>query len=826
MHMWHHVTNHLIISNDKDSNSETNEKLRVRDIKKLRQEANRKGQKASKYKDWPEHHSHTERREANKVFQKTLERTKCQHWCDWLEKAEDPDIWTVHKYTASPAGDGGKCRILVLKLTHNRQENIAITNDKKANMLARTFFPPRPADDAPPQFVYLKPACAFDPIAKEQIKRQLARLKPYKAPGPDGIPNIVLSKCADTLVNRLLPIYRAMTENAIYYEPWKLSMTVVLRKPGKPLYDMPKSYRPIALLNTMCKVLTAIMAELMTFYTEKHQLLPPKHFGGRPGRTTTDAVHLLVHKIKDSWRKRQVTAVLFLNIKGAFPNAVNNRLLHNMRKRGLPGPLIDFAGVMLENQNTALQFNDHMSQVIPLDNGIGQGDPLSMALYQYYNADILEIPNSPQEAAEVYVDDAILTAMAKTFKEAHEMLANMMTRSGGMIEWSKRHNSSIEYSKLVLIDFSHPGVKKHRSPLILPEIMIEPTQSTKYLGIVLDQNLKWGPQLAHVHGKGSKWAMQIRRLTRPTWGLTPKGARKLYVSMALPRIMYGINVWCSPLHGKNVKGSRKRSVNFIKKLTTVQRAGALAITGGFRMSPTDTLDAHVALLPMELRMQKVCHAAITHMATLPVEHPLHSLVKRSAKRQIKRHHLPLHTLTSIFNICPSKIEEIPPVRVHPKDKGSKIVRIDIPPDKEALKRANTNATEQIKVYTDGSSHDRKVGAAAILKREGNSDRTLRFHLGSADHHTVYKAKLVGILMGLHLIKTKTRSKVRCVINIDNQAALKAVSSDLTKSGQHIVAKTLQTVKQLKQVQANIQMVSRTHRHCRKRGCGQGSKSCG
>jgi hypothetical protein len=24
MHLWHHVTNHLIISNDKDSNSETN----------------------------------------------------------------------------------------------------------------------------------------------------------------------------------------------------------------------------------------------------------------------------------------------------------------------------------------------------------------------------------------------------------------------------------------------------------------------------------------------------------------------------------------------------------------------------------------------------------------------------------------------------------------------------------------------------------------------------------------------------------------------------------------------------------------------------------
>jgi hypothetical protein len=35
MHMWHHVTNHLIISNDKDSNSEIRIKLRVRNTMHL-----------------------------------------------------------------------------------------------------------------------------------------------------------------------------------------------------------------------------------------------------------------------------------------------------------------------------------------------------------------------------------------------------------------------------------------------------------------------------------------------------------------------------------------------------------------------------------------------------------------------------------------------------------------------------------------------------------------------------------------------------------------------------------------------------------------------
>ena len=52
----------------------------TKELTKLRHEANRKGRKASKYKDWPEHQSHAERKEANRHFHKTLEQTKRQHW--------------------------------------------------------------------------------------------------------------------------------------------------------------------------------------------------------------------------------------------------------------------------------------------------------------------------------------------------------------------------------------------------------------------------------------------------------------------------------------------------------------------------------------------------------------------------------------------------------------------------------------------------------------------------------------------------------------------------------------------------------------------------
>jgi hypothetical protein len=57
---------------------------------------------------------------------------------------------------------------------------------------------------------------------------------------------------------------------------------------------------------------------------------------------------------------------------------------------------------------------------------------------------------------------------------------------------------------------------------------------------------------------------------------------------------------------------------------------------------------------------------------------------------------------------------------------------DLPPSKEASKRQDANAGETIQVYTDGYLHDKEVGAAAILYRNGRLTRTLKLHLGPAD----------------------------------------------------------------------------------------------
>ncbi|KAG2072177.1 hypothetical protein BDR04DRAFT_947538, partial [Suillus decipiens] len=72
------------------------------------------------------------------------------------------------------------------------------------------------------------PVCKFRPITDQQVHRAIAKLSLYKAPGLNGISNIVFMKCTDLLVPYMAPIFRAMFTLETYPDKWKCSSTIVL----------------------------------------------------------------------------------------------------------------------------------------------------------------------------------------------------------------------------------------------------------------------------------------------------------------------------------------------------------------------------------------------------------------------------------------------------------------------------------------------------------------------------------------------------------------------------------------------------------------------
>jgi len=252
-----------------------------------------------------------------------------------------------------------------------------------------------------------------------------------------------------------------------------------------------------------------------------------------------------------------VVSILFLDVEGAFPNAVKERLIHNMKKRRIPRAYVKFVEQLLTGRMTKLQFDDFASELMAVDNGIGQGDPLLMILYIIYNADLLEITDATERKGALgYVDDVAVLAVGEDFDETVTMLKHMMEKEEGGQQWSDDHNSRFEVSKSVVLHATRRRqrdpmnrrrqIPLDRPPLILQGQVVKEVESFKYLGIEIDSELRWQAQAQRGLANATKWVQLFKRLTRPSTGVNAKLMRRLYISVALPKMTYALDTWYTP----------------------------------------------------------------------------------------------------------------------------------------------------------------------------------------------------------------------------------------------------------------------------------------
>lgn len=231
--------------------------------------------------------------------------------------------------------------------------------------------------------------------------------------------------------------------------------------------------------------------------------------------------------------------------------------------------------------------------MIDIINGIGQGDPISMLLYIIYNTDLFEITgNNIFEDTLGYMDDIAIIAIGNSFKETTARLREVMVRQDRCLDWSKVHNSHFEITKSAVLHTTRRTVidledNSQRTPLERPPLeingqVIREVQIIKYLGILINAQLRWKEQTQRAVANATKWLLQYRRLTRPSSGTSTKLMRQLYVAVALPKFMYGIDIWYTPPSKRARQTKNSRSSAALCQLQKNQRIATLAIVGTLR----------------------------------------------------------------------------------------------------------------------------------------------------------------------------------------------------------------------------------------------------
>nr|VWO96319.1 Uncharacterized protein [Ganoderma boninense] len=772
-----------------------------KDLTALRKQKQRAGRIAHRHERDPDHPAHEEYRQIRNRYAERIKYARKDCWTSFLDDTDAHSIWAAHRFLKKGPSDGGAVRIPSLKSVAD-PSRILTDNEAKGEEFYSTFFlPPGPPPPHTPEHEYPPPRFEFTDISNLQVQRAIAALRAFKAPGPDGIPNEVYIHCRELLTPLLGTLFRATFHLRYYPAAWQISDTIVLRKPGKTDYTTAKAHRPIALLNCMSKILSRCVADVLVYQAETLSLLADYQFGGRAGRTTTDSIHLVTKTVKDAWRQGKVASVLFLDIKSAFPAATPERLFHNMRMLGVPKVVTDWLRRKLDGRRTRLRFDDFNSAPFDITSGIDQGCPLSVILYGFFNTPLIRSARiKGGEIAVGSMDDVALITVGRTFSETHSKLQDFFDRPGGAREWSTSHNSHFALDKFGLLNMTRRVSDMLGPELVLGDTTIAPSAHHRFLGVLVDNRLRFHQHVAMALGKGLVWVTALRRLARSQYGLAPALIRRLYLAVAIPSTLYAVDTFITPITKPDGARRSRGSVGAVNKLSRVHREAVTLITGAMRTTATDIMTAHADVLPFRLLVDKLCHRATVRMCTLPLSHPLTPHIRRAAARYVKRHRSQLHELlhTYVSPDSPTRIETMRPARHHPGMRpAARALTCD---DKEDAMTQDEQwmRDHHVSVYSDGSEKDGGVGASAVLVRKGTKRRrTLRYYLGPSTEYGNYEAEIVGSIMGIELLRTEKKAVNDPSVALDNKSSIEASQQIRTRPSHYLTDYLLQRAELLR-----------------------------
>jgi hypothetical protein len=227
------------------------------------------------------------------------------------------------------------------------------TPEAKACVFQTKFFPKEltpvlqnhPTDPPP------RDPWEWTPINGDEVTAALCT-SAHTAPGPSRV-RYKLLKWAHAACPDFLPHLLNLCLDTGYH-PWKTTTIVMINKPQKPDYTIPKAYRPIALLECTSKLLEKIIAKRINNDIEQHDLLPMTQFGSRPKHNAIDTVASLVHKIQGTVATSHAGALLLFDISGFFDNVNPSRATEILWNKGFPPSVCTWTLSFLTGRTAAI----------------------------------------------------------------------------------------------------------------------------------------------------------------------------------------------------------------------------------------------------------------------------------------------------------------------------------------------------------------------------------------------------------------------------------------------------------------------------------------
>ncbi len=586
-------------------------------------------------------------------------------------------------------------------------------------------------------------------ITVHKVREALDSFGDYKAPGPDGLPPVVLKNLGSQALARLTEIYKASYLLQYLPKVWRKARVIFIPKEGKKDYSMPRSFRPITLSSFLVKGMERVLLWELNATTLAINPLSRHQHAFRRGKSTETALSNMVEYIEKALVKRKFALGVFLDIQGAFDNVQPESIIQGMITKGINSNLIKWYHHYLLNRVIAM---DHkgikMSRHLTL--GTPQGGVLSPIMWNLVFESLIELFEEGSVKICGFADDAGLVISGS---DPEVLRASMQEAVDKALQWGREAGLTFSPLKTVSVLFTRKRKFDFPPTITMEGEEIPYSNQVRYLGIILDHQLTWVPHIKNKVNVAKGHMLKLKNAMGKLWGTPPKLTRWLYTGIVRPALTYGSLVWGKACETEQIK----RELNKLNRL-------ALLSMGHFRRSsPTAGLEVITNVMPLHLWIK--CEAATAYIRTQGnnvVETESLYTTKGTLKghRQIHREFLQEIEFTEVecdFTTPYKMWQKNYKLNEDSMDKG-------LPPNRHLFPC----------IYTDGSRLNDSTGSGVVIYEDGKIQMESPFYLGQ--HSSVFQGEVYAIKKAAEWIIDQRRRNNLVDIYVDSQAALRALTS--------------------------------------------------
>lgn len=265
---------------------------------------------------------------------------------------------------------------------------------------------------------------------------------------------------------------------------WREAIIIPILKSNHSKIE-PKSYRPISLTCTMCKVIEKIINRRLWFNLERSNLINRFQSGFRKHRSTTDNLVQLHTEALDAFANKQELIAVFFDMNKAFDTTWRHRVLRKLKQWKIDGNILYFNKNFLDERTFRVRLGNTYSDQYLQQNGLPQGSVLSPTLFLIAIEDVVDFIKTPIKPS-IFADNLLIMCRGHNSDTSTKLIQSCIDK---LVDWSKTSGFIFSQTKTEVMKFS-----RRRFKICNLKLRNKPIPTVKhhtFLGVIFDTRLTW-----------------------------------------------------------------------------------------------------------------------------------------------------------------------------------------------------------------------------------------------------------------------------------------------------------------------------------------------